>query len=66
MKFYFLVNWQWNHKLVPPPTNMLCLKDNPNNIKNTKGKGLQKSRFSNSLLDSEKFGSTTKASIQKF
>ena len=62
--FFFLENWQFNHKLGPPvsPTNILCLKNYPHNLTKYEMKGTSKTPIS--LLFSE-FGSATLAYIQK-
>ena len=63
MNISFLKNWKFNHKLSPPLLHTPPLSSTPS-LKDSKVSRKQKLQFSNSLVNWEKFGSTT-TNIQK-
>ena len=68
LTFFFLENWQFNHKLLPPsPPSLHTYRDwktIPSIWKNMKERGPQKSQFPKFSVNWEKIGSTAKVNIQ--
>ena len=68
LTFFFLENWQFNHKLLPPsPPSLHTYRDwktIPSIWKNMKERGPQKSQFPKFSVNWETFGSTGKVNIQ--